>query len=315
MTTKTPTIPVGFTVQGLFRCILRERDETVAQDTGWFSNLITDTGMERIKISPGYAYGLIGSSNTAPAVTDTKMGTYLAGPISDALSPTIGFRTTPQRHGYGQYNWRFDTGVGTGTVREVGATNTNSSSSYLLSSRALVADSGGTPMEIVKGADQILDVYHERRVIVKLTDWTGIVDISGVNYDVIIRAGRAYTARESFGGGPVALWDPTSGISPNVGFSPGLAYATDIDPNVWGYPSGTGVAATGETSTTVIDDGTWYETTQIEVLLDGFNVVGGIRSIFLPAGCSSWQVQFDPVVPKTNEKRLRLNFKFTYARA
>lgn len=180
------TVPAA-TVKGEVRAILRDENLKVVRDTGWAPNIVTDTGMVNFgKVAAGngswYNYTHIGSSGTAPAVTDSTLGGWLA--YSNVSLPFT-YGPTPSAPNY-EYSSiigrRFNAGVGTGTVREIGLSN--ATTNQYMAIRTLL----GTP--IVKAADQVLDAYHRLTVYPNLNDITGQTTIEGQLYDYTLRPWR-----------------------------------------------------------------------------------------------------------------------------
>ena len=174
-------------VGGEFNLVLRDANGRYLYETGWFPNLITDFGLIQMYSLASYdTYFHIGSSNQAPAVTDTSLVSWLA----DSSNPTPGY--SEGNDGSPDYSWwsiasrRFAAGDGTGTIREVGLSNTSSNTNMVI--RALV-----TP-EITKNVDQVLDVYYRFRIYPNLTDSTGQVDVEGELYNWTQRWASIQTA-------------------------------------------------------------------------------------------------------------------------
>ncbi|KAK6697474.1 hypothetical protein SNK04_014046 [Fusarium graminearum] len=140
-----------------------------------FTNLITDAGLNMLgndatwcgNSSTLFGACYVGTGSTAPAVGDTALAACLP----------------PARRGP-RFVYRFDQGVGTGNLSELG---TGTSSTNLFS-RALIRDPiTGNPVTITKLPDEFMDVTFELRVYVSASDTTGTVTISGVTYDTVTR--------------------------------------------------------------------------------------------------------------------------------
>jgi hypothetical protein len=172
----------------------------------------------------------------------------------------------------------------------------------------LVVDGGGSPTEIVKGADNILDMYYELRNHITVTDWNGVIDITGVSYDVILRAARASTTTNWLAG------ESREGLGSVTGVT---GYTGNIGADIFTDPTGSLGDLLSKGSTSIIGSGTYFNDVQIEASLDAWNA--NLRSVRFQTGNCNWQVQYNATVggaaiPKTNEKRLRLKYRLSWVR-
>jgi len=168
---------------GEVKLVLMDLNGRVLQDTGWSPNLITNTGLTNMGFI-GWAQNCnIGSSAAAPAFTDTALASWLAEAQSYPESSVV--PTAPNWELITTQKARFNAGVGTGTIREIGF---NLVSAYPdntgMNIRALASP------EVTKSADQVLDVYHRMTRWPDLVDRTGVVSIEGVDYNYIVRASQ-----------------------------------------------------------------------------------------------------------------------------
>lgn len=176
-----PTLSVAaptFGLKGEFRALLWNPNGTLAYDSGWNSNLITDYGLDTIDQSfPNWCS--IGSSATAPTTGDTSIGTFLAAKSSHTNPmPNTDYPRPPVAPNWERYSirkTRFEAGEGTGTINEFtyGWVNdgTNIFCRHVL------------PASIPKAANQSLDIYYRYTVYPDLTPNTGTVTIDGTLYD------------------------------------------------------------------------------------------------------------------------------------
>jgi len=298
-------------VGGEIRMILREVDETVVYDTGWFHNLITNTGLVNMGNASGWASRvLVGTSSQTPSILDTAMVSYLDsidftidGFVSlNPVAPNYQFSTT--KHG------RFGTGRAVGTIREVGFNyHVTSPANSAVNVRALVSPA------ITKTTNQVLDVYYRFTRWPEVSDITGTTLIKGVSYDYIVR-GKQYT---DVGGLGLPL-DAMGRVGVSTSSQTALAYSGTIG-TIEGLPSSTlpspwaSFVYTGGGSGLCDWSATWD--------LDWAN--GNVRSFgFREAGGSSsnsrgWQVRIgqtagDAALPKDNTEIMTLNFRVNYAR-
>lgn len=306
-------------IKGFFRCVLRNRAGHVFQDTGWFPNVITNNGMVRIRdVGSWFSWYEIGSGSTAPAESDTALAAPLDGVRKTGSDAGSDWTST---YYYQRTKSSFVEGESTGNVRELGTFHQSTGGTMF--SRALIKDSGGTPITIVKGADQILDVYYEIRNYPKLTDTTGTITIthppSGtpVSYDYTIRPARfadpsASPIRWAVQGRETLSQTSTQ----HQGYTGGDLGATSAEPTGTILPSlftDTGFAVS------IVGTGNYYNDVQLQVGIDGWNTGGGIRAVMFKTGNCVWQVKYaqtsgGAAIPKTDEDRLRLRFRLQWVR-
>lgn len=308
-------------VAGYYRLILRNRDGSVARDTGWFKNLITNNGMKRMvnyaTTPPNWgAWLAIGDGTGTPAFTDTALSGAQLGNRKVATTSVSGYTAS---YYYRRYLHRWPTGEGTGTIAELGYwTDTIGGTLF---SRALLVDGGGSPTTIVKGADQSLDVYYELRVYPKLTDTTGTIDISGVSYDYALRPWAFYdhvgawwtvnaTEKIAFSGTYHYAYTNQGLIATNSSTITGsnLGFGVSVSPVTYSYYSG---------PLPDYNTGPYYSDNYIEANIDDW--VGEIDWVRTRGGQGGWQMTLTKTVGggglvKTDEERLRLHIRLTMAR-
>lgn len=300
---------------GLFRMVMHKADVdgnpipgTARVVADWFSNLITDQGLERMGTDSGYFnYCHIGTSNTTPAFADTALGGFLAASNTIPTSPTNAAQATPPYYASTTGTYRFGAGVGTGIIAEVGTAW--AASGATLFSHALILDGGGSPTTIAKLADEILDVTYQFRVYPPTADVTGTINISGTDYDYIIRAAGVSTFSATFGGG----WGTGfGGTKPSLKGTPsGHSAYTGTLGAVTGVPSGTTLQADGAFDIAYVG-GSHYLDGRLVWDVDS---VFSVRSVTVNFFNAMYQVQFSPPIPKTAPEELRLVFRNSWARA
>ncbi len=277
-----------------------------------FTNLITDAGLNMLgndatwcgNSSTLFGACYVGTGSTAPAVGDTALAAYLATSSSRTGQTAINVTQDGSNYYMGQrFVYRFDQGVGTGNLSELG---TGTSSTNLFS-RALIRDPiTGNPVTITKLPDEFMDVTFELRVYVSAADTTGTVTISGVTYDTVTRICDINSPN---------MWAVDFRMTTRGIVAAGPSYFVGAKANqcavyagtlgaVTGRPSGANVSIP-DNSSTVLTTPAAYVTGSFERkatftlgLSDG-NVAGGIRSIVYRSGLGFWQTQFTPAIPKT----------------
>jgi hypothetical protein len=307
-------IPVG--VAGRFKLVKHKADKegnpipgTTVVAADWFNNIITDQGLEYMGGNSGYyANCQIGSGNNAPAATDTQLETYMTGVA--ALSSSNSIQPSSPYYASNILVYRFAAGDGTGNISEIGTGWTAITGS--LFSRALILDGGGSPTTITKLADEILDATYEFRVYPPEIDTTGSIMISAVPYDFTARASNVTQYSVSgFDGG----WGSGPGGSQcNTKTQPsGMHAFTGALGAITAEPSGTSAQTTNVTAPAYIPASLYNENT----LIWGITAtdIGSYRSVTVLWSVGEFQVEFDPVIPKTTINELQLTFRISWARA
>ena len=167
------------------------------QEVGPFDNLITNQGLNRVGTAEFGNSVFIGTGTAPPAVTDTQLGTYLNYTATAAPGGAWDFALlqggSPDYWVQGAGTWRFAAGTATGTLTEVGfgwfTGAPYTEPNHRVSSRALIVDSGGSPISITVLPDEYLDVTYSLRYYPYVgSDVVQTVVISGVNYTFTTRA-------------------------------------------------------------------------------------------------------------------------------
>lgn len=308
-------IKQSFEVCGFLRLIARGPDGEVRKDTGWFKNLITDTGLNMLGDSAIGGTGqqgclakcAVGSGNTPPTIGDTALQTQVAI-TSTVNANTFNSFTTAPWYAFYRRTFRFATGAAAGNLTEVGIFGLPGSNPML--SRALIVDGGGSPITLTILSDEILDVVYEFRVYPLQADLPFNVTISSVNYSCVARAaGLADSNR----------------VARNVGnaFSLGLdqfgnSYAAQAYSGALGT-IGTNPAGTVANSTSAAFS-SYVPGSFTRDLIFGFNLgaanfgAGGIPSVLAPNSIGWYQISFSPAIPKDNTKTLTLTLTYTWTR-
>ena len=173
-----------------------DTDELI-QEVGPFDNLITNQGLNRVGTDVFGDKIFVGTGTATPAVSNTQLGTYLN--YTDTPAPSLYWNAAILQGGSPDYwvqgagTWRFAAGTATGTLTEVGigwfTTPPYTAANHRVSSRALIVDSGGSPISITVLADEYLDVTYSLRYYPYVgSDVVQTVVISGVTYTFTTRA-------------------------------------------------------------------------------------------------------------------------------
>lgn len=278
----------------------------------WFPNLITDFGLNRSLTNGSFDMMTtckVGSGSTAPAFTDTALVSQVATTAS-VVANTLAVTASAPYYGYRRRTYRFGTGVAAGNLSEVGI----SGSSGSLFSRALIADSGGSPTTLTILSDEILDVTYELRLYAPTTDTVTVVTEDGVDYTFTVRAALANTVAWC-GASVTLLGSALHRIACSV-----YPAASTISAAITGQPSGTPSAQIiGEepyTGTAAAASNTF----RISGGLTDFNVTGGIGAILIGndgtnnTSSFKFQIGCSPPLPKDSTKTIAIDFTLSLAR-
>ena len=301
----------GYGIGGEWRIKRYNVNGDMDLDTGWFPNLITNLGLTNLCAAPNALnYWTIGSSATAPAITDTNMGSFLKWISASTGIPIV--RTVSGSPDYilaETRSQRWNAGVGeNGTIRELGlGTNTTGG--------GLGVHTAVSP-EVTKADDQVVDIFYRMRLYPDLIDRTGTVSISGTSYNFIAR-GSEYDANPNF------ITVINAGMYEG-GYNFHTVYDGDIGASVITSPSGSSDISTTGLSPVKVSSGLGTRNYYAFWNVDDGNFGGGIRSCktrtqFYGNTGGGTQVRFgnisgDTTIPKTNQQSLKLNFLITMTR-
>ena len=304
-------------VSGRYQITAHKLDGRSRVLADWFENLILDNGLVELGARSVITTCSVGTGNSTPTATQTALDAVLTS-TTTINSTNYGASSTAPYYGWVQRTYRFSVGQAAGTLAEVGVGWSGST----LFSRSLIKNSEGAPIEITVLADEVLDVTYELRLYVPTTDSVAGIVINGVTHTVTTRA---------FGATDASRWAyayETTGkkLGDQVGLRPtGL--------RVWStYPStfqlgaitanSVGVAFISQFTGQAIN--VWVDTayaggmTAVQGLVCGLNDsndVSGIGGMLMSTTLlGSYQIKFDPPIPKTASHTLRLNFSASWAR-
>lgn len=299
---------VGVSLAGDYKFrVLDGATRRVKRETDWMHNLITDIGLDRF--GSGNVIGgtcRIGTGTTAPANSDTQLVSQSA-----STTTTVGFGSkvnagAPNYETTATTTYEFALGAVVGNMAEVGIGW--ASTGATLFSRARIVDGGGTPTTITVLVTEILQVTFRLTAFPKITDSTGVVVISGINYNYTARVAQVSVVANALdiGGIPLA----NAGGTAN-------AYTGTLGA-ITGLPSGS-LAAMSVGVLAAYTNGTYYREYTITASISQGNVAGGIQTIYTLVGNATGtlvatQVQFSPLIPKNNTKTFSLTMRFSWAR-
>lgn len=316
-----PAVRLG----GRFRVVVSKDAgcKQVVEDTGFFDNLITNTGMNRVgevttnanraELSFRDLCGrfVVGSGSSEPQFTDTA----LQNPVAFAsTNPVVDNETSSYDRGWYEITvqHQFGQGQAAGNLSEIGIQHTSASGP--LWSRALILDGQGNPTTITVLPDDFLTCYYTLRIVIPKED--AVFNIN-VDYDEdgivpTVVTGRPLRADES---SPSTGWGLQTASTSSTGwatiqfYTGGLADPTAINP--------LGSSIGSQTSTFSIVP---YVTDSFERYVTRTNGLSQhnsqeLRTVRLHALMGCWQIEFNPPLQKDDTQTMQTTFGYSWARA
>lgn len=265
----------------------------------WFDNLILNAGLNRLGSGPAATHVYVGGGSTAPSVTETALVTPIASTTATEVTTGI---NTGGGYTWQRYRYRFAAGAAAGTLAEVGVGWGSG-----LFSRALILDTEGDPTTIPVLSTEFLDVTYELRVYPPAADVNAVVNISGVNYTTVLRAGLFNSANWA---SQLLTGASSAGKSGMIGsaYSAGALGAIDT------APGGSQIA---QTTGAQLVNGTYsnnsyeWEYTLSFGLTDG---TADFHALMAVTPLGTYKMSFTPPLPKRNTNILNLTIKGSWAR-
>lgn len=308
---------------GRFRLVTSKDAECkqVVEDTGFFDNLITNTGMNRVgevttntdttimAFSSLCGRFVVGSGSATPQFTDTALQNPVAfasaNPVLDNESSNYdrGWYEITVRHQFGQ-------GQAAGNLSEIGIQHTSASGP--LWSRALILDGSGNPTAITVLPDDFLTCYYTLRIMIPKEDAVFNIDVDYDEDGIVptVVTGRPLAANSST---PADGWGLSTAITSNLAFlqfyTGGLAVPTAIQ------PLGSAIGSQTTTFSNVP-----YVTDSFERYITRTNSLNQhnsqeLRTARLAALMGRWQIEFNPPLQKDNTQTMQVTFGYSWARA
>lgn len=234
-------------IAGEVRCVVTKADGEVKVDTGFQKNLILNQGLDFFGGGKGNninASCVIGSGNSVPAITQTKLDAYVA--IANGIEATSDTSYVDRGDNlypiWEQKKYRF-AGLSDVNISEVGLVSTGTSANYYLTTRALIKDSLGVPTSISVKTGETLDIYYKIHKVVDTRDKNFVVNIldgdgGKIPYNVVIRLLEVGNSSNQISR-PVTITSTTTSTSDlapitSLGYNAGVSYF----PNSSSYVTG-----------------------------------------------------------------------------
>lgn len=187
MNNNTIQIGVKNRMRGEYRATLRGPDNRIKYQSGWEQNAILNQGLAYATQLSKFTHMGLGDSAAAVVTSQTGgQGNFLGSAYYDGYGGTYAAGGAPDYWKSTTQDHVFPPGNSTGTIRELvlASSSTGMSETEFLTTGAVRAVLT-TP--IVKGALDELTIEHRLYLYPEIIDQTGIVNISGVDYNWTIR--------------------------------------------------------------------------------------------------------------------------------
>lgn len=298
-----PNPRVGF--RGFFKLEAIRPDGRVRPLTGWFPNLVTDVGLNRIGTGSYLSACQVGTNNTAPTVGDTALAGYRAGTTTIQAASTGNTSVSPY-YCWKRITYRFGTaGMASGNIAEVAIATAAAAAGSIIFSRALVLDEFGAPTTVTVLGDEVLDVTYELRLYPPLVDVTGSFDVAGSGTHTYTLRASSVTSNIAWGyylGSLASMSHRDEELS---------VYNGDIG-LITQAPSGSGASA--RLTNAVYGNNNLYRDASGGYGLNYGNLAGGIKSVRYQTTLGTFQYQVNPIIDKTNIKTLVLTQRVLWGR-
>jgi hypothetical protein len=307
-------------IAGEYNIVIKKPDGTT-KETGWFHNLILNSGLDRMAIddpfNPIIDCVRVGTGNSTPIPTQTQLDAEIAhisgGPNFHAQS--VVNADTPTYATTWQYGWAFAQGAVIGNIQEVGIGGDTGP----LFSRSLILDPSGNPTTITLIAIDQLIVYYRLTMSPPVTDGAGTVTLGSTNYPFqtrIFHSTNMYMDTYFFANSNgFATPGITATFAPPAALVPLGTYAY-MGPNTVPSPGYWDIQGAGGRVPYI--PGTYYQDWTFPygpTFGNDPNGVGIQGIIFGGGQYNLYQVLFPTPIPKTNTRTLSLTFRFSWNRA
>lgn len=292
---------------GAYQVRVLRPDGSVRLETDFFDNLITNSGLDWLGgiYSPA---AFVTTGTTPPVAGDTGVsGTILGYVSSYATSSDFVQVTTLPNYGQKTYYYTFAVGGVIGAISELAIGTGSLSGVTRLFSRALIVNSGGTPITITLTATDQLQIVYIFRQYAPDGDTTFDMDVNGVT--------RTFTVRPAFLSSASGFWTPS--LLGRVGLS---GYTSQLDARTGAIglrsasPAGSSYSASSAGSNTYVA-GTYRRSFYMVWLPAVGTFTAASFFIAGASGCAgTWQLGVSPSIVKTNLQTLRIEGEYSWGR-
>jgi hypothetical protein len=252
------------------------------------------------------------ASDTTISQIGTRLSRYTPGYTHTVVSNTM--TTTSE--------YRSTQGQIIGTISEVGLFQNQTGGQTMM--RSLIKDVGGAPTTLTLTAMDFLYVKWRVSTTVNLSDTTGIINISGTNYNYTMRPANWNVDLPSGGAGANFFSAISNGADVNSGFYTDgpRAYSTQTLGSVTSRPGGTDLPGSLLSTNSYTAGSKQRKMTYRWNITQG-NTGSGIGSIQLcpavSASLAGYQISFAAVsgggtIPKDNTKEFTMGITYSFGR-
>jgi len=287
--------------------LTKGRGDIVLAESKVHHNIITEKGLDSLANTPFNtytAYCHVGTTTNTddPLITDTQLYAFFAS-TSNLNTVTTSVKGSPPFYGRRVKVFRFVAGTFSGQeITEVGFSNQAATGN--LFSRSLVQLPFATAIAANVRSDEWLDVTYEFRLYPPYvtaggvpTDEAGVISVNGLDHTYVIRP--ANVTDNTFWNAELALgkFVAVGGVYVK---SYGSAAVLGLVSNAPSSPSGADATTANSTvSESVYNNGEYARMLTIILGPSACNATGGIGAIRFCTGMGTYQMSFNPVVPKT----------------
>lgn len=305
-------------IAGEVRFIVKRDDGSIKEDTGFQKNLILNQGLNFLGKDLGSMFEkcAIGSGNTTPVATQTRLDSFLAvqaGAINSSKYDYVPDASNTYKTNQ-VYKYVF-TGLNNVNVSEVGLASATSidSISHSLHTRALLKDISGAPTTITILQGEILEVYYKLWVVYSTLDTEFVVNMldgkGGVTpYNTKVR-------------------NQEVGVAMFYNYIGSHLYAMSVGDNYINPSSADLVGITAKRPEGLkrygsMDRAPYIKDSYKRVLILNIATADAnspIRTFSILTSMGAWQIRFgsvadDSPIPKTNLRTLSMPFEFSWGR-
>lgn len=288
-------------LKGVFTIRARNRAGVVVREKE-FENLILNQGLDRLAQSTVvFSHCQVGTGTVAPAETQTQLAAYVASSAA-SIDSVMTYGSAPAYVATLTNVYTFATGAVVGNMTEVGVGWGNTNAANLFS-RALILDINGNPTSFPVFADEQLEVTYQIKIYPPVNDVSTTQNINGVPVNVIVRPHKVTS------GGFRLYQSNFSKI--NASGTHSIAYSGSKVPITQSFPPAGSLGGDTPDNAAYVA-GSYYQ--QATYIMGPSTGNGLIKTMVFNSEMSSFQVEYQTPINKTNTQTLILPVRYTWAR-
>lgn len=305
---------------GKYKLVVRNEDMSIKHETDWFDNIITATGLDALMSGANtvvnYLGAVAGSGNTAPALTNTSLVSYL-GACPNYQQITSSSNTVSSPYSVTKtITFRSNQGGVVGNVAEVGvALGQTVGSSSTLISRSLVVDSNGNPTTVAVQSNEYLDVIWSFSLYFAQSSGSFNMNIDGANssfsYNIIPSNINTTGKNGGWVQNSTSQAESFANIFPVASNDAILAYNSQTLGAITSKPTGTASTGIPSVTSAAYATGSYNRSHTIKFGLNDANF--NIGSFMFSLNLLCVQMSINPSVVKTNTKEFSITLNLSVA--